>query len=218
MTILLADPRVAAVPVHESYQQLVTLGSAFGPARARVRASLAARLGRAQVALPVGVSLRVVEGHRPAAIQKAIIAHYWAQVSVAFPDASREQRHQLASRLVAPLTVAAHVTGAAVDLTLVDSRGAELDMGTSIDADSDGERGAGDEVDLPAQVRARRALLARVLTDAGLVNYPSEWWHWSYGDRYWALVSGAAAALYGPVTDLDRRVDETTTRWGGCVA
>jgi D-alanyl-D-alanine dipeptidase len=34
---------------------------------------------------------------------------------------------------------------------------------------------------------------------AGLVNYPTEWWHWSYGDRYWALVTGAPAALYGPV-------------------
>jgi hypothetical protein len=23
------------------------------------------------------------------------------------------------------------------------------------------------------------------LTAAGMVNYPTEWWHWSYGDRYW---------------------------------
>ena len=38
-----------------------------------------------------------------------------------------------------------------------------------------------------------------MLGGAGLVNYPTEWWHWSYGDRYWALVTGAAHALYGPV-------------------
>jgi hypothetical protein len=25
-----------------------------------------------------------------------------------------------------------------------------------------------------------------------------EWWHWSYGDRYWAVVTGAPAALYAP--------------------
>ena len=30
-----------------------------------------------------------------------------------------------------------------------------------------------------------------VLSAAGLVNYPTEWWHWSYGDRYWALATGA---------------------------
>ena len=38
-----------------------------------------------------------------------------------------------------------------------------------------------------------------MLTWSGFVNYPTEWWHWSYGDRYWALTTGAAAALYGPV-------------------
>jgi zinc D-Ala-D-Ala dipeptidase len=38
-----------------------------------------------------------------------------------------------------------------------------------------------------------------VLCREGLVNYPTEWWHYSYGDRYWALATGAAAALYGPV-------------------
>ncbi len=37
-----------------------------------------------------------------------------------------------------------------------------------------------------------------MLTAAGLVNYPTEWWHWSFGDRYWALATGKAAALYGP--------------------
>jgi D-alanyl-D-alanine dipeptidase len=49
------------------------------------------------------------------------------------------------------------------------------------------------------RARANRELLARALRGAGLVNYPTEWWHWSYGDRYWALVTGAPAALFGPV-------------------
>ena len=46
-----------------------------------------------------------------------------------------------------------------------------------------------------------KALLARVLCREGLVNYPTEWWHYSFGDRYWALATGAAAALYGPVDE-----------------
>ena len=51
-------------------------------------------------------------------------------------------------------------------------------------------RGADDvELDLGCPVNA-----------AGLVNYPTEWWHWSYGDRYWALATGADRAMYGPVT------------------
>ncbi|MEU3710149.1 M15 family metallopeptidase [Streptomyces catenulae] len=32
--------------------------------------------------------------------------------------------------------------------------------------------------------RAHRRLLACALRGAGFVNYPTEWWHWSYGDRY----------------------------------
>jgi D-alanyl-D-alanine dipeptidase len=48
------------------------------------------------------------------------------------------------------------------------------------------------------EARTNRALLAEVLTAAGLVNYPTEWWHWSYGDRYWAYAEDHPAALYGP--------------------
>ena len=46
---------------------------------------------------------------------------------------------------------------------------------------------------------ARLLIGGTVLCGAGLVNYPTEWWHWSYGDRYWALMTGATAAVYGPV-------------------
>ncbi|PZS06630.1 MAG: hypothetical protein DLM55_12605 [Acidimicrobiales bacterium] len=37
------------------------------------------------------------------------------------------------------------------------------------------------------------------MTTAKFINYPTEWWHWSFGDRYWALLTGASVAIYGPV-------------------
>lgn len=46
--------------------------------------------------------------------------------------------------------------------------------------------------------RDNRAILVSVMSASGFVNYPHEWWHWSYGDRYWALCSGNPVALYGP--------------------
>ena len=58
---------------------------------------------------------------------------------------------------------------------------------------------------LPEAPHVAGAAVDLTLTDsgglrgAGLVNYPTEWWHWSYGDRYWALMTGATAAVYGPV-------------------
>jgi hypothetical protein len=48
----------------------------------------------------------------------------------------------------------------------------------------------------PAQ-RRNRDLLVMSLTEAGFVNYPTEWWHWSLGDRYWCLVQNGSAARYG---------------------
>jgi D-alanyl-D-alanine dipeptidase len=200
MTILLSDPRVAAVPVRDAAEPLVALDPSYGPARARVRAGLAVRLHLAQLSLPAGISLRVVEGHRAAEDQLAIIARYSAELCTLRPGISATELSDLTSRFVAPLGVAPHVAGAAVDLTLVDACGDELDLGTAIDdtPEESGGRCYFDALGISADARANRALLARVLEPVGLVNYPTEWWHWSYGDRYWALLTGAAAALYGP--------------------
>ncbi len=88
-----------------------------------------------------------------------------------------------------------------VDVTLVNGDDRQLDMGTPIDAtpeDSDGAcyfAASG----IPPQARADRDLLASCLVTAGLVNYPTEWWHWSFGDRYWAFITDSPAALYGPI-------------------
>ncbi|GIG39298.1 M15 family metallopeptidase [Cellulomonas phragmiteti] len=207
MTILLSDPRVAAVPVHDNGEPLVALDPGFGPARALVREGVALRLAAARTRLPVGVRLRVLEGHRPVASQRAIIARYSAEVAAARPGLSPAELSRLTSRFVAPVAVAPHVAGSAVDLTLVDDQGRELDMGTPVDATPEQSEGRCFTAapDISPAARAHRALLGDVLGTAGLVNYPTEWWHWSWGDRYWALLTGADAALHGSV-DLARAV------------
>src|SRR5215831_358201 len=201
MPVLLSDPRVSAVPVRECGEPLTALGESFGLCRALVRVSVARRLVLARDALPRGVGLRVVDGYRTAAAQRSIISSYAAQLRTAHPAIGAAALERLSSRFVAPLAVAPHVAGAAADLTLVDCSGRELDPGTPVDATPEQSEGACyfDATWVSRQARANRELLARVLRGAGLVNYPTEWWHWSYGDRYWALVTGAPAALYGPV-------------------
>ena len=198
---LLSDPEVSAVAVRDCGEQLTELGESFGSSRAVVRASVARRLVQARDELPRGVGLRVVAGYRTAAVQRAIISSYAAGLRVAHPAIGASELERLTSRFVAPLAVAPHVAGAAVDLTLVDSSGRELDLGTPVDATPEQSEGACyfDAPEVSRHARANRELLASVLQGAGLVNYPTEWWHWSYGDRYWALVAGAPAALYGPV-------------------
>jgi D-alanyl-D-alanine dipeptidase len=195
MTILLSDPRVSAVDVRDNGEPLVRFGAAL------VRAGLADRLLQADASLPPGIRLCVAEGHRSVDTQRAIIASYAAEVRAARPGVDGDELHRLTSRFVAPLEVAPHVAGAAVDLTLVDACGDELDLGTAIDATPEESDGrcyfAADGIG--ADARAHRELLARVLSAQGLVNYPTEWWHWSYGDRYWALMTDADHAVYGPV-------------------
>jgi len=31
------------------------------------------------------------------------------------------------------------------------------------------------------------------MEDQGFVNYPYEWWHYSYGDKYWGYVKNKTA-------------------------
>ncbi len=197
--VLLADPRVGEIPVVDCGEPLVELDETFGPARAPVRAGVAQRLRRAQDLLPEGLHLEVVEGHRHPADQQRIIDTYAAEVSAERPGIDPYELEVLTSRFVAPIAVAPHVAGAAVDLTLADFDG-PLDMGTPIDAtpEMSGGRCYFDAPDIPERARALRGILSRALGSADLVNYPTEWWHWSYGDRYWALVTGAPAAVYGP--------------------
>lgn len=109
-----------------------------------------------------------------------------------------------ASRFVSPPEIGPHSAGAAVGLTLVDANGRELDLGTPIDASPEESADAcyTAATNIGDEARANRETMAAALTAAGLVNYPTEWWHWSYGDRYWALTTEAAAAPYGPCPSL----------------
>jgi D-alanyl-D-alanine dipeptidase len=203
MTVLLADPEITALTVADSGEPLVPVPTGTADpdaARPLVRSGVAARLAVAQLLLPPGRRLRVVEGHRRPEDQLAIWRRYAAEVAAAHPCADAAEQRRLTSRFVSPIEVAPHVAGAAVDVTLVDRLGHEIDMGTAIDATPEQSGGACflDAV-VRSEVREERRLLTRAMTGAGFVNYPTEWWHWSHGDRYWAWSVRAGAALYGPV-------------------
>ncbi len=203
MTLLLSDPRVAAVPVHETGEPLVPapIGGPADGAALLVREEVAVRLGEADAALPAGLRLSLVEGYRAPDAQQRIIDVYAADLRALHPAADPTEIERLTSRYVAPLAVAPHVAGAAVDLTLADAAGAEVWMGCVLDATPEESAGACylDADGIDAEARHHRRVLVRALSSAGLVNYPTEWWHWSFGDRYWALALGRPAARYGAV-------------------
>ncbi|MFG3527420.1 M15 family metallopeptidase [Streptomyces sp. NPDC047917] len=208
----MADPRVAAIPVRECGEPLVDIRS--GPAAllvdgrrsdpdgafAHLRQHVRDQLLEAQRQLPEGLSLLVVEGYRPPALQQKYFEQYTHSLRVLHPDWPPQDVRTAASRYVSPPEIAPHSAGAAVDLTLVDASGRELDMGTAMNANPEDSQGAcyTDAPNISATARSNRAELTSSMTGAGFVNYRTEWWHFSLGDRYWALLKGHPAALYGP--------------------
>ena len=160
-----------------------------------------ARLLHAQSLLPTGVLLLFVEGFRPPALQRTYFEEYAAELARAHPDWQAAELRDAASRFVSPPEIAPHSAGAAVDVTLIDHQGRELDMGTRVNASPEESDGAcyTDAPGLSVRARTNRATLSGALSAAGLINYGTEWWHWSAGDRYWALQTQQSAALYGPV-------------------
>ncbi len=122
---------------------------------------LADKLDKAQKILEQdGLGLKIFDGHRPLAVQKKM----WAIV----PDA----------RFVAnPNTGGSiHNRAAAVDLTLVDSEGKELDMPTPFD--NFAERAYQFSKEPTVQQRVNRMLLRKVMVEVGLEYIRTEWWHY----------------------------------------
>jgi D-alanyl-D-alanine dipeptidase len=209
--ILLSDPRVISVPVHDCGEPLAEIASVpaikLDPrqrdeagAYGRVRIGVLERLRPASGELPDGIGFLVIEGHRSTAEQARRFALYQDRLRRSGITDPAELRRQ-ASAFVSPVEVAPHCAGAALDVTLTGIEGDELDMGAAVNGygTRDQKYCPLDAPGLPGPARHNRDLLARALSSAGFVNYPTEWWHWSYGDRYWALMKKANAAIYGPI-------------------
>jgi D-alanyl-D-alanine dipeptidase len=124
-----------------------------------LRRPVAQRLVRVQAALaPRGLGLKVWDAYRPHSVQKKM----WTIK----PDA----------RFVAPPYKGSKPgRGAAVDLTLVDRQGRELDMGT--DHDEFSTRAAPESPDVSEAARRNRRILRDAMAAEGFSQLSSEWWH-----------------------------------------
>ncbi|MDI1461936.1 M15 family metallopeptidase [Catellatospora sp. KI3] len=210
--VLLSDAAVVQTPVTDCQEALIDLRT-VGALRlddrladpdgafAHVRLSVVDRLVTAQTLLPSGLRLLIVECYRPMRLQREYFDAHKQRLRGIQPGRDDDWYHRRASRYISPPEVAPHVAGAAVDLTLCTADGTEIWMGTQVN-DTDSEACHTDSANVSAEAARHRRILGDALTSVGMVNYPTEWWHWSYGDRYWAHVTGAASARYGPVESV----------------
>ncbi|MDP2369002.1 M15 family metallopeptidase [Rhodoferax sp.] len=121
-----------------------------------------------------GLILVVLDALRPHRVQVRLWEHL----------AGSELRQYLAD----PVRGSIHSFGMAVDVTLLDRRGVELDMGTAFDDLSELSQPKFESKHLAlgsltdVQI-ANRVLLQRAMRAGGFHGISSEWWHFDCGDR-----------------------------------
>ena len=121
-----------------------------------------------------GSSLLVLDAMRPQRVQEAL----WAAL----------QGTDLLRYLADPARGSIHSFGMAVDVTIVDADGRELDMGTPFDCLDERSHPAMEEGLLmtggllPAHVE-NRSVLRAAMRAGGWVGISTEWWHFDCGDR-----------------------------------
>lgn len=111
----------------------------------------------------LGYSIKIWDCYRPWSVQRI----FWERV----PDERYVADPQKGSR---------HNRGCAVDLTLVDSHGDEIFMGTDFDDFS--QKAHRDYTDLPIEVIKNRKLLQEIMEKNRFIGWENEWWHFDFED------------------------------------
>lgn len=105
------------------------------------------------------LKIKIFDAYRPRSVQEAL----WAFCPN--PD-----------YVMPPEKGSHHTRGVAIDLTLVDANGQELDMGTPFDdLTPQSHHGA---ANVSAKVAANRYLLLGIMMSAGWDFFVNEWWHY----------------------------------------
>lgn len=167
-----------------------------------IRERVAGMLHQANASLlKKGYKLSIVEGWRPPHIQRRMYISQWEWFKARHPDWSETQLKRTVNRFTAPIhgkVPPPHTTGGAVDLMLTNLAGESLDHWSPYER-RDPANFITAAPKLGDEARKHRDLLIEALLPTGLTNYPSEYWHWSFGDQGWAYRGGHEAALYGPI-------------------
>lgn len=216
---LISDAKVLSIPVHENQESWIDLKNqniiVLGPSPeipdnqdyTYLRKAVYEKLKQAQSHLPKGLRFCLYEGYRSLSLQKIIFEKQYNNVKQRYPDWEEKDIFLETTKLVSPVlnpdhthNIPPHSTGAAIDVYLIDEQGKAIDMGIHPKdwmKDKDGEVSLTTSTHISTEAKKNRQIMSKVLAEVGFVNYPTEYWHWSYGDRYWAYVTKNHQAIYG---------------------
>ncbi len=112
-----------------------------------------------------GLCLKIFDGYRPISVQQKMWDLIQDERYVANPAKQKGGRHP---------------RGIAVDVTILDQQGVELEMPTPFDSFS--EKAHSTYFNLPKPILKNRELLFETMGNHGFTPLPTEWWHFDYLD------------------------------------
>ncbi|MEX5938117.1 M15 family metallopeptidase [Mammaliicoccus sciuri] len=153
--------------------------------------------------LPKNYSFLIKEAYRPPHTQENSFKKVYDFNKKHHPNLSESSIYDLTCEYVAPLETAGHCTGGAIDITL-QKNGSELNMGTLFNESPvpPENKTYTNSIYITDEARKNRDILIGLMKDVGFVNYPTEWWHFSYGDKYWAFFNDTDA-IYNSMLEVD---------------
>jgi D-alanyl-D-alanine dipeptidase len=153
----------------------------------QARLTVVRMLKKAQDFLPKGIIFKVRDAWRPLSSQQRNYFKAIDKTKKKYPRWPNSRLRREVNKWVFPPDTPVppgHTTGAALDLTLCYKNGYSLPMRSY---KKSSER-------LTAK---NRKLLKNIMEKVGFLNYPAEWWHFSYGDSSWAFRDNKKIAIYG---------------------
>ncbi len=148
-----------------------------------------------------GWKIKIFDAYRPIQVQQFMVNHTFnlllQEKGLKFEELSTEIKDNIWQEVYQfwavpnhnPATPPPHSTGAAIDVTLVNSEDKTINMGGAIDEVS--------EISYPnyyqnsnnlieQEYHNKRVLLDQIMGYVGFLRHPNEWWHFSLGDQLWA--------------------------------
>lgn len=168
--------------------------------RLHLRQALVEKIQSAAESLPPGYTLIVRDAFRTKKMVLDLYQLYINRLKNENPQLTeRECDLRIRNLLAMPddPVPPGHMTGGAVDIVLGDDTGERVNVEVSSDLIPRKDQATTFCPGLPQEIMERRLLLFNSLTQQGFHNYFKEYWHFSYGDAYWAVRRRYKNAIYG---------------------
>lgn len=198
--ILDVSPRIVGLM---SRQRMVYEG--IDQPKLLLRQTIADKLLRVLDQIENNYGLGIFDAYRPNTVQQLWFEAELKKIQTSHQSWSMERCVDEVKRWLSPaqsdstLPPSPHSTGGAIDLTIVRLEDAVIPIDMGSDYGKWNSRSWTDSQEISRSARDNRIQLRKLMASVGMANYPGEWWHYSWGDSFWAVTTGSEQAVYGRI-------------------